>query len=591
MSIRFLGFIGSAVFVFFCTLLAAQSVSAAGSYVNLKVTNGSASAEGVTGTPTAKDMVKAEVGDTILVHWDSNIYYNPFDPQGGGCKSESYFGQNMGNPFYIQSTSTSLDIQPAGNVWVTLLGPGYFFVRFYCSDNIIGLTEKKTVTIAVSPKGTNGCVPTYTCWKNVCGPATCSECGIVMNGCSCVNGVCPAAVGGGSGSGGSSGGAAVPPKVKPPTTDPTLITSFTIDQASLSAPGPITLTWAASAAATSCTSSGGWSDPVTPIASGTLTKTVTHSTVFYLECFNAAGLSSGERSVQVLVSTPNCTPNTACAQDLCSGTTCPDGCGGDINGQQNCTIPDCVPNDACADDKCTFDTCFNNCGTEIQGKKQCAASSANTTCTTGTCKGSCDLTKEKIVSVCNNNTGKCCEPLVPTTTIVSTTPWSNPVAFNTVEGLLDSILGFLQASIVILSLIMIVIGSLVYMTAGGEEGKLKTGKYIITASLVGLALALAAPTFLKEVGNILGWNGVNNAAANQAKTITEILTTALNFLLSIVGIIAIIMLIIGGLMYLTSAGDEERMNKGKSIVVYSLIGITVALSALVLVTMVVGWFV
>ena len=51
------------------------------------------------------------------------------------------------------------------------------------------------------------------------------------------------------------------------------------------------------------------------------------------------------------------------------------------------------------------------------------------------------------------------------------------------------------------------------------------------------------------------------------------------------------MLIIGGLMYLTSAGDEERMNKGKSIVVYSLIGITVALSALVLVTMVVGWFV
>ena len=51
------------------------------------------------------------------------------------------------------------------------------------------------------------------------------------------------------------------------------------------------------------------------------------------------------------------------------------------------------------------------------------------------------------------------------------------------------------------------------------------------------------------------------------------------------------MLVIGGLLYLLSGGDEDRMKQGKSIVVYSLIGITIALSALVLVNMVVGWFV
>jgi len=137
---------------------------------------------------------------------------------------------------------------------------------------------------------------------------------------------------------------------------------------------------------------------------------------------------------------------------------------------------------------------------------------------------------------------------------------------------------------------MIVIGSLVYMTAGGEASKLSTGKMIMTASLVGLALALAAPSFLKEIGQILGWNGANGNAVAQSKTLIEILQNVLNFLLSVIGIIGIIMLVIGGLMYLLSGGDEERMKHGKTIVVYSLIGITVALSALVLVTQVVRWF-
>ncbi len=167
---------------------------------------------------------------------------------------------------------------------------------------------------------------------------------------------------------------------------------------------------------------------------------------------------------------------------------------------------------------------------------------------------------------------------------------TNPLSFNTVQDLLNSILGFLQGIIAILSLIMIVIGSLVYMTAAGDDKKLGTGKMIITASLIGLALALAAPSFLKQIGEILGWGTVDGTDVAGAKTLLEILQTALNFLLSIVGIIAIIMLVVGGLMYLLSAGDEDRMKTGKSIVIYSLIGIAVALAALVLVTQVARLF-
>ena len=167
----------------------------------------------------------------------------------------------------------------------------------------------------------------------------------------------------------------------------------------------------------------------------------------------------------------------------------------------------------------------------------------------------------------------------------------NPLALNTVEDLLNSIWGFLQGMIVILALIMIVLGSLFYMTAGGDEGRLKTGKAIITASLIGLALALATPSFLKQIGEIIGWGNLDPTALDRTKSVAEILASVLKFLLSIVGIIAIIMMVVGGMMYITAAGDEDRMKTGKSIVVYSLIGIAIALAALVIVTQVAVLFV
>ncbi len=214
----------------------------------------------------------------------------------------------------------------------------------------------------------------------------------------------------------------------------------------------------------------------------------------------------------------------------------------------------------------------------------------NSKCDVGTPKASCNDATEQVVGRTKDGTGVCCLARTGSEAVLYTIPISNPLAFNTVDEILTSLLGFLQAIIVILSLIMIVIGSIVYMTAGGNDSKLSTGKLIITAALIGLALALAAPSFLKEIGAILGWGAVDGSPADSAKSITEILTGILNFLLSVIGIIGIIMLVIGGLMYLTATGDEDRINTGKSIVKYSLIGITVALAALVIISQITKFF-
>ena len=161
--------------------------------------------------------------------------------------------------------------------------------------------------------------------------------------------------------------------------------------------------------------------------------------------------------------------------------------------------------------------------------------------------------------------------------------FTNPLAFNTVEEVLNSILGTLRGIIVVLALVFIVIGAVLYVTSAGNDKQMETAKSAITAAMIGLAIGIAAPSFLKEIGNILGWGPVNSSPVAGAQTLTQIATNVLNFLLSIVGILSIIMLIVGAIMYLTAAGDEDRIDTGKDIVKYSIIGITIAFAAMVIV--------
>ena len=169
--------------------------------------------------------------------------------------------------------------------------------------------------------------------------------------------------------------------------------------------------------------------------------------------------------------------------------------------------------------------------------------------------------------------------------------FENPLAFDTVEAVLTSILMTLRGIIVILALVFLIIGAVLYILSAGNEERMKTAKNCILAAMIGLAIGIAAPSFLKEIGNVLGWNGVAVGPAANALTLSQIARNVLNFLLSIVGILGIIMLVIGGIMYLTAAGSEDRVETGKKIVIYAIIGILVALASLVIVSQIAAFFV
>lgn len=60
------------------------------------------------------------------------------------------------------------------------------------------------------------------------------------------------------------------------------------------------------------------------------------------------------------------------------------------------------------------------------------------------------------------------------------------------------------------------------------------------------------------------------------------------FLLGIVGSVTLIMFIYGGIIWMTSAGNSERVQKGKSIFIGSLVGLAIIFGSSVIILMVVA---
>jgi hypothetical protein len=151
-------------------------------------------------------------------------------------------------------------------------------------------------------------------------------------------------------------------------------------------------------------------------------------------------------------------------------------------------------------------------------------------------------------------------------------------------------MGTLRNIVVILALVFLVIGGLLYITSAGNDKRISAAKACITAALVGLAIVMIAPSFLKEIGGVLGWTDLPSQASG-ALSLTEIATNVLNFLLGIIGILAIIMFLVGAVMYLTSAGDDKKAGTAKDIVKYAIIGMIVTFSALVIVRQIADFFI
>ena len=86
-----------------------------------------------------------------------------------------------------------------------------------------------------------------------------------------------------------------------------------------------------------------------------------------------------------------------------------------------------------------------------------------------------------------------------------------------------------------------------------------------------------------------GDTGSDNVSVGDAKTkVGGIAQTAIDILFWAIGIIAVIMIIVGGIMYATSMGDPGKAKKAKDAIMYGIVGLVIALLAFAIVRFVTG---
>jgi len=90
------------------------------------------------------------------------------------------------------------------------------------------------------------------------------------------------------------------------------------------------------------------------------------------------------------------------------------------------------------------------------------------------------------------------------------------------------------------------------------------------------SISLLAPAF------VLAYSAPSDTDLPKG-TITGIIGSFMKWILGLVGFLGIIGFAIAGILYLTAAGDEDRINLGKKAMIWSIVGVIVALLGVVII--------
>ena len=215
-------------------------------------------------------------------------------------------------------------------------------------------------------------------------------------------------------------------------------------------------------------------------------------------------------------------------------------------------------------------------------------------CRYGCYPGGCPAGTSGISGDCGNTGYSCCYGTGGQTPTTSSVPTSAPTASSvatgssstsgfgnplgntkTIEAVLGNIMKYLQGIAGTIAVIFIIIGGIMYMVSGGSKETTERAKKTLICAIAGLAIVLAAPLFYTEIKAVLSGSSPGSA-------LQQLLVNVLKLLLSIVGFLAIISMVVGGIWMLTAVGDEDRYELGKKTAGYSILGLVIALSALII---------
>ena len=107
--------------------------------------------------------------------------------------------------------------------------------------------------------------------------------------------------------------------------------------------------------------------------------------------------------------------------------------------------------------------------------------------------------------------------------------------------------------------------------------------------ILGISSLLYQPTFAEDVCSSSAPAEVKKAAgcSGNDDALKYTITNILNAVIAISGLVAVIFIIVGGVQYMTSAGDAAKVEKGKKTILYACIGLIICALAFAIVNFVI----
>lgn len=125
-------------------------------------------------------------------------------------------------------------------------------------------------------------------------------------------------------------------------------------------------------------------------------------------------------------------------------------------------------------------------------------------------------------------------------------------------------------------------------------------KIAIATASVGVMVAVAAAPITSSMFQQTGYvaasaaeeikKGYNQAGGSDSDSLPDIIGTVVSTMLFIVGVLAVIMIIYSGIRYITAHGDKGQVESAKNTLIYSIVGLVVAIVAYAIVNWVIGLF-
>jgi hypothetical protein len=132
----------------------------------------------------------------------------------------------------------------------------------------------------------------------------------------------------------------------------------------------------------------------------------------------------------------------------------------------------------------------------------------------------------------------------------------------------------------------IIYGGYQFVMGQGDPSKIARGKKTVTNAIVGLAIAVFATVISNTIVNIVSSNSkpYSDVDSFQASWLSNVFTYAFFAL----GVLATGMIVYGGFQYVSSAGDPSKAKKAQQTIIYSVVGLVVAILAGVITNIVIG---